>query len=114
MDSMLLANRNGHIACTQGGECLAGLRRALELGLLSRDEAAILDATAHSLKFIGFQDMYFQGTFPPEYGVVPKPELQNAPRLIIDPAEKARLSAEDYTRAAADKVAALLGLKARG
>ncbi len=24
MDSMLRANRNGHIACTQGGECLPG------------------------------------------------------------------------------------------
>ncbi len=29
MDSMLLANRHGHIACTQGGESLAGLRVAL-------------------------------------------------------------------------------------
>ena len=29
MDHMLLANRNGHIACTQGGESLAGLVKAL-------------------------------------------------------------------------------------
>ena len=29
MDSMLLANRNGHVACTQGGESLAGLRKAV-------------------------------------------------------------------------------------
>mgnify|MGYP000874292399 CR=1 FL=1 len=34
IESMLLANRHGHIACTQGGECLAGLLRAKELGLI--------------------------------------------------------------------------------
>ena len=66
MDAMLLANKHGHIACTQGGECLAGLLRARELGLIKGSETAILDATAHSLKFSGFQQMYFKNTFPPE------------------------------------------------
>jgi threonine synthase len=79
MDSMILANRHGHIACTQGGECLAGLIRAKELGLVARDEQAILDATAHSLKFMGFQDMYFSDSFPQEYGVTPRAELMNTP-----------------------------------
>lgn len=82
MDSMLLANRCGHIACTQGGESLAGLRAALKEGLLDRDEVAILDATAHHLKFISFQEMYFEDRFPPEFEVTPKPEYQNRPQLI--------------------------------
>jgi len=34
------------------------------------------------LKFITFQDMYFQDTFPPEFGVAPRQELKNAPLLI--------------------------------
>jgi threonine synthase len=111
IENMLLANRHGHIACTQGGECLAGLRRALELGLVAKDEFAILDATAHHLKFIGFQQMYFDNAFPPEYGVTPKPELANHPQLLLNPADKERLSPEDYTRLAAAKVVERLGLK---
>ncbi|MGE4298301.1 MAG: threonine synthase [Desulfovibrionaceae bacterium] len=113
MDAMLTANRHGHIACTQGGECLAGLIRAKELGLVSPDEFAVLDATAHSLKFIGFQDMYFSDTFPADYGVTPRQELQNAPRLVIDAAEKARLDPAAYTLAAANNVAEVLGLETR-
>ncbi len=80
MDHMLLANRNGHIACTQGGESLAGLVRALEEKKISRRETVVLDATAHALKFSGFQDMYFQNSFPPEFEVRPQKALQNAPR----------------------------------
>jgi threonine synthase len=80
MDHMILANRHGHIVCTQGGESLAGLARALELGITSRDESAILDATAHHLKFIGFQQMYFEDAFPPEMEVVPRRELVNLPQ----------------------------------
>lgn len=82
MDNMLLANRNGHIACTQGGESLAGLRRALAAGLVHREEVGVVDATAHHLKFIGFQQMYFEDSFPPEFEVVPKPEYQNRPRYV--------------------------------
>jgi threonine synthase len=92
MDSMLLANRHGHIACTQGGESLAGFRTAVAAGLVDQDEVAVLDATAHHLKFAGFQEMYFQDTFPPEFEVIPKPEYQNRPQLLTpeaqDPAEK--------------------------
>jgi threonine synthase len=82
MDAMLLANRHGHIACTQGGESLAGLRVAVREKLLHPKEVAVLDATAHHLKFIGFQQMYFDNTFPPEFEVVPKPEFQNHPQLL--------------------------------
>jgi threonine synthase len=82
MDSMLTANRHGHIACTQGGESLAGLRRALELKLIKNSRHAILDSTAHHLKFISFQQMYFDDAFPPEFGVTPKKELSNTPKAI--------------------------------
>jgi len=113
IESMLLANRHGHIACTQGGECLAGLLRAKELGLIGTDEMPILDATAHALKFIGFQDMYFTNSFPASYGITPRPELMNHPQLLISLEEKERLAAEAYTRAAAEAAARKLGLKAK-
>ncbi|BBD07946.1 threonine synthase [Desulfovibrio ferrophilus] len=113
VEAMLTANNHGHISCTQGGECLAGLAKAREAGLIKSEELAILDATAHMLKFIGFQEMYFENTFPPEYGITPKPELANRPSLVIEPAEKDRLSAEDYTANAAQAVVEKLGLKAR-
>jgi threonine synthase len=110
MDSMIQANRHGHIACTQGGECLAGAKRAFELGLVSAEEALVLDATAHHLKFIGFQEMYFENTFPAEFGVTPKPELANRPELIITQAEKAALAEQDYVVKAANNVVSRLGL----
>ena len=64
MDWELIANRRGHIACTHGGECLAGLVAAGNAGLVANRETAVIDSTAHALKFSGFQDMYFQGAFP--------------------------------------------------
>ena len=102
MDAMIMANRHGHIACTQGGECLAGLRNARALGLVGDHEHAVLDATAHALKFAGFQDMYFNDAFPPEYGVSPDKSLANQPELLLpqsaregrDVAEFASLGAE--------------------
>jgi threonine synthase len=110
MDSMLLANRHGHIACTQGGESLAGLRVALAEGLLGKDETPVLDATAHHLKFIGFQQMYFEDSFPPEFEVTPKAAYQNRPRLLTpktpDP--------EQRTSDLAGQIAALLELTPKG
>jgi threonine synthase len=85
MDCMLTANRHGHITCTQGGECLAGLRKALDLSLIRPDLTAVLDATAHALKFAVFQEKYFSDAFEPEYEVVPKRELQNSPHLVVLP-----------------------------
>jgi threonine synthase len=110
MDSMIQANRHGHIACTQGGECLAGAKRAKELGLVSAEETLVLDATAHHLKFIGFQEMYFENSFPAEFGVTPKPELANRPELIITQSVKDKMSDKDYVVQAADNVVARLGL----
>jgi threonine synthase len=111
MDSMIQANRNGHIACTQGGESFAGAKRALELGLVSADELCVLDSTAHQLKFVDFQTMYFENTFPPAFEVEPDMSLANSPALVISPEEKKRLSPEEYTRVTADKVVARLGLE---
>ena len=107
---MLLANRHGHIACTQGGECLAGLLKARELGLMENDELAVLDATAHALKFSGFQDMYFQNSFGPEYGIAPDEKLSNTPRQVIGEEEKSSLPEEEFTIRAAENVVDFLGL----
>ncbi|MBW1981906.1 MAG: threonine synthase [Deltaproteobacteria bacterium] len=85
MDWQLTANRNGHIACTQGGECLAGLRRARAAGLVDSREIAVLDATAHALKFAEFQERYFAGSLDPAYEISSKRELQNTPQLVTAP-----------------------------
>jgi threonine synthase len=111
IEGMLLANRNGHIACTQGGECLAGLIQARELGLLDRDELAVLDATAHALKFSDFQDMYFRDAFPPEYEIAPREELKNRPESAIGQERKDALAEPEFTREAAMNVVSRLGLE---
>lgn len=122
MDSMLLANRNGHISCTQGGECLAGIRRAVLEGRVDSGSTAVLDATAHALKFSVFQDKYFNDSFESEFEVKPKKELQNRPRLIVPPAGVPRptqgepLDADTLRRFvefSGEEVARLLGLKPR-
>ena len=104
IDWELVANRNGHIACTHGGETLAGLVRARKAGIVSDSETAIIDSTAHALKFAGFQEMYFENRIPAEYEVTPNPELVNAPSLIrptdLDavPAPGAPLEGEAFHR----------------
>lgn len=100
MDAMLTANRHGHIACTQGGECLAGMLAARENGVLAKNEHALLDATAHSLKFAGFQDMYFEHSFPPAYGVQPQANLCNRPEALLDESCLALPKAEFAQKAA--------------
>ncbi|MFW6052925.1 MAG: threonine synthase [Desulfosalsimonas sp.] len=82
MDWQLRANRNGHVVCTHGGECLAGMVAARASGKIVENETAVLDSTAHALKFADFQQMYFENRFPDEYGVSPKPELINLPELV--------------------------------
>jgi len=82
MDCQLMANRNGHVACTHGGECLAGLLVARQKGLVTDNESAILDSTAHAMKFSGFQDMYFENNFPAEYHITPRSELTNRPKMV--------------------------------
>jgi threonine synthase len=110
IEGMLLANQNGHIACTQGGECLAGMLRAKETGLLDRDETAVLDSTAHALKFSGFQDMYFSDSFPPEYEISPRQKFINLPVQVLSLEQKEKLSKEDYTRSAVEEIVRMLEL----
>lgn len=87
MEGMLTANRNGHIVCTQGGESIAGARKALNMGILNGSYTIVVDSTSHQLKFSEFQRMYFEGTFPKEYQVVPEERLRNAPVAVDGGAE---------------------------
>lgn len=111
MDATVEANRHGHIACTQGGECLAGLMAAAEAGLVDRKSLAVLDATAHSLKFAGFTSLYFRNAFPEAYEVQPDAALSNSPRLVMSETVKSA-AGSDFTREAAHAVAGLLGISA--
>jgi len=79
---MIIANKHGHISCTQGGESMAGFMKAIHEDLVSNEEIGILVATAHALKFASFQEMYFANRFPPEFEVKPKKELTNTPIFI--------------------------------
>lgn len=110
IESMLLANRYGHIACTQGGECLAGLRRALELDLLDKDELAVLDATAHSLKFQNFQAMYFSRSFPRSYSITPREELINQPEKILSSDIYNSLERQEFVKEAVSAIVERLQL----
>jgi threonine synthase len=74
--------------------------------LVGRNEVAVLDATAHHLKFIGFQQMYFEDAFPPEFEVTPKAEYQNRPQLLTPHTDKP----EEKTADLAGQIAALLAL----
>jgi threonine synthase len=123
MDCQLIANRNGHIACTQGGECLAGVLRARKEGIVNDREVAVLDATAHALKFAGFQENYFADDLDSAYEVVPKPELRNFPTLVEAPGVERLpepgkpLSQEEFkvfVEATAREIARELGLKEKG
>lgn len=115
MDWQLSANRNGHIACTHGGETLAGLGIALKRGIIADGEVAIIDSTAHALKFSGFQDMYFQNNFPKEYRVTPDHKLINHPfyvqpesvRKIPTPGEP--LGGEDFAHFVSEVVKEIAG-----
>lgn len=85
MDWYLTANRHGHVACTHGGECLAGMVAARKNGRIADSESVVLDSTAHALKFSGFQELYFENRFPADYDVTPKQSLINAPELVRPP-----------------------------
>ncbi|MCF8112466.1 MAG: threonine synthase [Desulfotignum sp.] len=104
MDWQLTANQNGHIACTQGGECLAGLVKARAMDLISVNETAVLDATAHAIKFSEFQDLYFKNQIPRSYHIVPDPDRINLPELIspdnpdLVPSQEKRLGKSEFTQ----------------
>lgn len=111
MDAMIEANRNGHIACTQGGECLAGLKIARAEGLVSQSDRAILDSTAHALKFMDFQNRYFNDSFGPEYEVKARPGLVNRPEELLPEDARQKMSQSGFAELAAEKIAERLNLK---
>ena len=120
MDWQLLANRNGHIACTHGGESLAGFVAAQHQGIIDKNDIAIIDSTAHALKFSGFQEMYFKNSFPAEFEISPKSDLMNSPVLIRPkdlekvPAPGKPLKGDDFKRfveRVSEEIAAALDLK---
>jgi threonine synthase len=122
MDCQMKANRNGHIACTHGGETLAGLLSAKRRGLVGGDDIAVLDSTAHALKFSGFQDMYFENRFPADFDITPNPALMNRPVYIrpadLDrvPAPGAPLEGEElnrFIRCTAEDIAERLNLRGK-
>jgi len=119
MDWQLIANRNGHIACTQGGECLAGLVQAVKQRMVTNKETAILNATAHAIKFSEFQDLYFKSKIPEDYKIDPDPDNINLPSLILPddptiiPSQKKRLGKKDFQKFVqdvSDKIAERLKL----
>jgi len=120
MDCQLMANKNGHVACTQGGECLAGLLEAVKLKIVTNKETAILDATAHAIKFSEFQDLYFNSNIPEDYKISPDPGNMNKPSLILPddpniiPSQKKRLKDKEFQKFVtniSDKIAKRLNLK---
>ncbi|MEA3232392.1 MAG: threonine synthase [Thermodesulfobacteriota bacterium] len=120
MDWQLKAGRNGHIACTHGGECLAGLVTAHRLNYVADDEVAILDATAHAIKFSDFQNMYFDRAFPPEFEILPNPDLINQPILVqpsgpVPAPEKPLLGTElaQFVTTVSESIANALDLKGK-
>ena len=79
IEGMLQANRCGSVVCTQGGESIAGLRKALANGMVAPERTFVVDSTSHQLKFSNFQQMYFEDAFPSDYEITPRNELVNAP-----------------------------------
>ena len=55
-------------------------------------DIAVLDSTAHALKFSGFQEMYFENRFPADFEITPNPALVNRP-VYIHPADLGRVPA---------------------
>ncbi|MCD4719934.1 MAG: pyridoxal-phosphate dependent enzyme, partial [Desulfobacula sp.] len=119
MDWQLIANKNGHIACTQGGESLAGLVQAVKQNIITNKETAILNATAHAIKFSEFQDLYFKSEIPEDYKIDPDPDNINRPSLILPddpniiPSQKKRLKEKDFQKFVkdiSDKIAERLNL----
>jgi threonine synthase len=121
MEAMILANRAGLAICTQGGEALAGLRKARREGSLQKWEVPVIDSTAHPLKFKEFQDAYNQGDLA-AYGISPDPALVNHPVFLrpqgVASPEKGRPLAPKelglYAERAAEEIAQALGLPGKG
>jgi len=87
MEGMLTANRHGHVVCTQGGESVAGLKKAVNLGIVGPEDTLVVDSTSHQLKFAEFQRMYFEDSFPQDYEITTRETLKNRPAALDGDAE---------------------------
>ena len=119
MDWQLTANQNGHITCTQGGECLAGMVNAKTLNLVDDSETVILDATAHAIKFSGFQDKYYKGELADGYGISSDKNFINLPDFVspdnqaLVPSQEQPLEPsqfQEFVKEVSTKIATRLGL----
>lgn len=79
MEGMLQANRHGHVVCTQGGEAISGLKKAVSQGIVKKSQTVVVDSTSHQLKFSSFQEMYFRDAFAEEYEIRPQKRFINKP-----------------------------------
>jgi len=113
IDHQILANRNGHTVCTQGGMTLAGLKRAVTEGLIHPHEMVILDATAHELKFSDFVRMYNEDGFPSEFKITPKNELKNTARFIGPENKPMGSHTQESQEALAHEIAKELGVETK-
>ncbi len=119
MDWQLIANQNGHITCTQGGECLAGMVNAKQQNLVDDNETVILDATAHAIKFSGFQEQYYQGALVDGYGISSDSHFINLPDFVspddpkLVPSQEQPLEPsqfQEFVKEVSTKIATRLGL----
>ncbi|HGY11647.1 MAG TPA: threonine synthase, partial [Desulfobacterales bacterium] len=101
-------------------ECLAGLVQAVKQNIVTKKETAILDATAHAIKFSEFQDLYFKSKLPKEYKIDSDPNNINLPALILPdnsdivPSQTNRLKEKEFQLFVNDishKIAERLNLK---
>ena len=90
IEGMLMTNRHGHIVCTQGGETVAALKKAVRSGMVNKHETVVVDSTSHQLKFADFQNRYYQDSFPEAYEILPKNDMRNAPTQL--PASAKRIA----------------------
>jgi threonine synthase len=119
MEGMLEANRLGHPICTQGGECLAAFGILAGRGEFSPSDMVVLDSTAHFLKFMEFQNAYYEDGLKNPYGVESKGKYKNAPKALKlkgrkTPGAGRTLSAaeyQDYLNSAADEIAEIMGME---
>ena len=101
---------------------MAGLVGAVRQGVVADTDVAVVKSTAHALKFAGFQEMYFERTFPEDYNVSPRTDLVNAP-LLVQPADLEAVPApgkplkgeafERFVSRTAEEIAARLKLSKR-
>jgi threonine synthase len=68
------------------------LVEARRQGIVGENEIAIVDSTAHAIKFSGFQEKYFEKSLPAEFKISSNPELINTP-VYIHPKGLAKIPA---------------------